>query len=1385
MHAVRQKLRPKHQVLILKCYPRTTKGAVDVKPNSSELSYLLYYATTRRSKVQKVGAFLEKKTASDVWRARIGSVQITLQIVAALIEKAPRDLPLYAPYVLKILSLILGSRDITMVESSIPTFEAFCENHDGASISADHDYLNQYDEIIRCYASFCSTKSLPIKPTPSPPVAVRWRNVGLRAIKSVASTEALASVVGRQLDIIVPVLLENLWANDEAFLATLDHRMQLEEKIDTEKLLRRRTSVATVRTAETGPDANPVALSGSTADADKLADEDIGVLAIQCLKQIFVVNNRAQIYGATKSLLKFINGKVEQNEKVIKLDPSTRKNHGWATRIFEMITRWTPVQDRYAILVTAMDHLVRSPLTENNIHQQLILATIVDSLLSSDINLIGLGVMDVLQGLIQHALRTLQLGGPPHLQQALSSSSSSPALSSDAEAVAVPSDNRKLLLDQLQRCIGDLATHVYYADQISDIVSAIILRLRPPSLAAFQTPAQLSENLPTPTTPVSTAPDTPEESNADGFFSFTTAKIMALESIKSILLVASRRKDMTGGGLGRNRVPIRVWEGTQWLLRDPDGRVRKTYVDVLLTWLDTEVTKADLRVFDDMPKPLTRSHHNDSSSNLSKRAASTAVPREKRSHKSTFLQLLHLAVYENALEFVTSESDMILLHLLLAALVDRLGVNAVKNGLPMIFRLQEAILEVETPLAKVRIGSLCHGYFWTLSETFDFDTSPVGAVVHAEIIRRRNKQLWVDKVRHPPVPLRQIGIPGEDAKPEDLPIQEVESEALLPFDDRFQMVTLIALAYADSISSSTAGSAPSSPAKGLGHSGLDDEEPSSEEDHKIPDAVKEQMMSEWTRESVIAVVQERSKTVSLNGSRSGTNTTGNHRNFLAVNGNAHGGTMSGSQSPTGAHHHSHTHRSRPNSTYGHASGLGSLPKIRKSAGNPPSPASESSRNSVTRVDQLKRLLLGQQSMPVSRSGLMHSDTSSDSMVSYDFTASEVSFNPAVAAQGGASIMERSVSQRVSRERSRSKSRERPPSVQVDHSNPLSSNPVLITESRVEEDLEDVPPVPPLPSTFANEGSIVSAVPITGDSSIRNGRSVKRAGIKSRGGQSSQSPTAWAEQHSSSPSIDLENLLKGIETGGSETGEGRHNREHFNNTASSYDTKFEKTINQLIREIQKRKDWINTNWVDDDYNDDESESKPAKGIRLLDYACGTGLVSRALAPYITQSIGIDISENMVAQYNLRATNQGLSSSEMSAYQGNLLLPNDTDPASLSGPEFYGFDVAAVGLGFHHFNDPPLATKRLAERLKSGGVLLIIDFMPHASGQGHSHEGDGRDARHTVTHYGFSEDQVKKMFVDAGVGKGFEYQVVGEGVVFVRGEGVDEMKRTVFMARGEKI
>ncbi|TAQ84649.1 hypothetical protein B7494_g7020 [Chlorociboria aeruginascens] len=1127
MHTIGQRCRPKHQVLILKCYPRTTKGAVDVKPNSSELSYLLYYATTRRSKVQKVGAYLEKKTRSDVRHAKIGNVQVTLQILEALIEKAPRDLPLYAPYVLRILDIILRSHDITMVESSIPTFEAFCEHHDIASLAVDQEYLQQYENIVYIYASLASTRPLPAKIPLSAPIAIRWRSVGLRAIKSVASSDALASVVG-QLDIIVPILLENLWTDHEDFLDLVEHKALIEEKIDAAKLLKRRTSVTTVGTVDTSGEANAAALSRTTADADKLAEEEIGVLATQCLKQIFVVNNRSQVHSATKATLKFIADRVSQREDVVGANP-TEEIENWATRIFAMIARWTPVQDRYAILVATMETLVSCPMLEENFAQQLVLATMVDSLLKSDINLIGLSVMDVLLGLIQQVLRILQLSGVPlHSQQ--SNVNSGPGDISDsqfptastgltaAEAVSTPTSLRRDLLSKLQECIGDLATHVYYADQISDMVSAILLRLKPSPLSGVPNAVAAIENPNITTNVISSSGELTEDPTTDGFFSFDTAKVKALEAIKSILLVASR--NVAGGSLGRSRVSVRVWEGTQWLLRDSDGRVRKAYVDALLTWLDREMTKSDLQAFEDKPKSVTHSNRDESATNLSKRAVSSAAPREKanRPSKTTFLQLLHLAIYENALQYVDNETDIALLHLLLSQLVLKLGVNSVKNGLPMIFRLQEDILEAETPLAKVRMGSLCHGYFWHLSQTFDFESSPIGREIQSEILRRQRKRFWVDQICLPPIPLDQIGTPGQSDPQQGLPLEELESESLNPFDGRFQMVKLISLSYAESLSSPPI-SPPASPSRSFSQPPLSSGFAVSESGHTMPEKIKEQMMSEWSREAIITLVQASSKTVSLSGSRAGTNTTGN-RNFLSVNGNTNnGGTNSGTQSPQGQVHH--VHRSRPNSNYGLVGGLGALQKLRKGSGQSPSPVSESSRNSVTRVDQLKRVLSGQQGVLPGPLGVAHSDASSESMVSYDFTASEVSFNTGL--QNASPTVERAPSLREPNERARSKSRDRAISSH-ENTKALSSHPANL-ESTVldekEEDLDEVPPVPPLPSSFAGEATVVQDHVDT-DISLMDRKQSSKKGYQSN---------SWTH----GPVVDLESLLNGIETDGADQG----------------------------------------------------------------------------------------------------------------------------------------------------------------------------------------------------------------------------------------------------------
>lgn len=1108
MNAIQQKCRPKHQVLVLKCYPRTTKGAVDVKPNSSELSYLLFYATSRRSKIQKVGGFLEKKTASDVWRMRIGNVQVTLQILAALIEKSPKDLPLFAQNVLKVLELVLRSNDITMVEASLPTFETFCEHHDASQLFADQTYVRQYEEIVRFYATFASTQQTPGKGTPSKPVALRWRNAGLEAIKSVAESDALSSVAGRQLDIIVPMILENLWSDNEAFLDVLISRTKVEEKGEAGSLQRRRTSISTVKTAETVGDTNPLALSGSAADADRVAEEDTGLLAMQCLKHIFVVPNRAQIHIATAALLKFIREKVQQREAVIKTSQNTGRDSGWAIKVYGLVAKWAPVQDRYVILVNAMDTLSQTQPTDDNAQEQIVLVSMISSLLRSEVNLIGLSVMDILLGLLQHMKKVLKHSGSMSRGGQSDSSTQDQGSASETEQAHQLTAQHGDLLTRILQCIGDLATHVYYADQISDMISAILLRLKPhPSVANVSPPTEGADTNPVP--PGTSSGNLSDDQLVDNCFALGVAKTAALKAIKAILLVANPRTNMLETvGLSRNKVPIQVWEGTHGLLRDPDGYVRKAYADVLITWLDHEATRADLKARDETAERPTRVGNRDvPPATLTRRAVSSASNREKPAKipRSFFLQLIHLTIYDHALQFLEYETDIVLCHVLLTKLVNNLGVNAVRYGLPMIFRLQEDIQDAETPVAKVRLGALCHGYFWALSEKFNFEASVVGRAIHNEVTRRRSKGFWAEGINVPAPMLGLIGTPGLARPQPKLPTKQVESEALLPFDDRLSMVEYICNDYQESAISPPA-SPSASPGRNFAHPSLSSTLstlPPAETDQEIPTKFREDMLAEWSREAAYLAIQQASKSASLSGgSKTATTAT---KGRLAVRQMANGNGHILMSSP-GASQQS----LRPATSNAGAGNIGTNMALRRSSVPSRVSASSSNRGFVASVDQLKSILAGEAVRPPTLN-TVRDDDSSESMASCDFTPSELSFNPG--ADGADGIVARS----------RSKSRERKAS--GDTGGPLTSHPTTDTDT---PDGEVVPPVPPLPPSVS--GNIAVPTPLqrpmtavsTRDYAVR---SAKR-NLASRGGDSILS-SALAD--AGAPSLDLQSLLKGIDS----------------------------------------------------------------------------------------------------------------------------------------------------------------------------------------------------------------------------------------------------------------
>ena len=905
---------------------------------------------------------------------------MTLQILTALIEKLPRDLPLYAPYVLRILQSILRSKELSMVEESTPTFEAFCRHHDVATLAADQQHIGQYEDIIQSYASFAALKT-PVQPKSglNASIAIRWRAVGLKALKSITSSEAVGADGGRQMNIIMPIILQNLHSGDDGHLPQLLLRADAADATEKEQATRRRMSIATVQTVDGSTSRpNSAAVTGTVDDADRLAEEEVGLQAIRCLKQIFMANNRAQVRIATGSMLKFVCTKIPHGRP--STSRSSRKGYPgtWATTLIEMVTRWAPVQDRFVILVTIMETLVRSPVTEDNLEQQLLLVSQVGWLLKSDINMIGLSVMDVLLGLIQHILLLLQLGGKgsnvlPHHQQTdaidlfkgtedvidgLTSSNAE-----KAEEESLPSSNRQELLLRLQRCIGDLATHVYYSDQISDMITAILLRLKPSPMSVVKTDAAAIEHPRAAAEAILNSVRLQENPETDDFFSFGTARVTALQAIKEVLTVANHKSSIGGvAAVGRNRVGVQVWEGTQWLLRDEDRRVRRAYVDSLLTWLRLEMSSNDLRVMEDKRKILRSASKTDITSSkrdtMTKRAVSNASRNGKsdKPSKSTFLQLLHLAIYDNAIEAPESESDLLLVHLLLVNLIEKLGVNAAKTGLPMMMRLQEDInLDeiISTPTAKANIGSLVHGYFWKVCDKFDFDMSTVGFAVQREISRRRQHGLWLDTIQVPPLPLESIMSAASRPLSEKTPLPILQTESIKPFDSRAAMVDRIADSYAKSVASPPS-SPPASPGRIFSMPILSQQSPqSSTTNNELPPKIIEAMLADWSKDICISTVErESTRTVSLNGSRKGTNLS----QYLGVN-----GQISRNSSPTGVQ--TPIMKSNPKESDPSTQPQGLIFAFhndhrRSSAQDTGSatPLTSSDQNQTLRVDDLKRVL---------------------------------------------------------------------------------------------------------------------------------------------------------------------------------------------------------------------------------------------------------------------------------------------------------------------------------------------------------------------------------------------------------------------------------------------
>ncbi|KAF7441219.1 hypothetical protein PC9H_001568 [Pleurotus ostreatus] len=150
--------------------------------------------------------------------------------------------------------------------------------------------------------------------------------------------------------------------------------------------------------------------------------------------------------------------------------------------------------------------------------------------------------------------------------------------------------------------------------------------------------------------------------------------------------------------------------------------------------------------------------------------------------------------------------------------------------------------------------------------------------------------------------------------------------------------------------------------------------------------------------------------------------------------------------------------------------------------------------------------------------------------------------------------------------------------------------------------------------------------------------------------------------------------------------------------------------------------------------------------MMDFACGIGMVSRQMAPYAKQIVGVDISQGLVDEFNLRVKNQGLTPDELKA----VCVQLKGEEGELDNLKF---DVIVCGMAYHHISDVAKTTQTLAFFLKPGGVLMVndglkMDVIPPMLMEMQKKANFKDVVPHT---HGFEESEIRKIFEDAGLVK----------------------------------
>ena len=109
--------------------------------------------------------------------------------------------------------------------------------------------------------------------------------------------------------------------------------------------------------------------------------------------------------------------------------------------------------------------------------------------------------------------------------------------------------------------------------------------------------------------------------------------------------------------------------------------------------------------------------------------------------------------------------------------------------------------------------------------------------------------------------------------------------------------------------------------------------------------------------------------------------------------------------------------------------------------------------------------------------------------------------------------------------------------------------------------------------------------------------------------------------------------------------------------------------------------------------------PEKSLRILDVACGPGIVSCALAHHAGSVTGVDLTPAMIEQAKLRQAREGLTNISWQVADATQLPFADG-----------AFDIVVTRYSFHHLTDPGRALAEMRRVCVPGGRVVVVDATP---------------------------------------------------------------------------